>query len=354
MRATKCKKGFMRGEKIKLSALLLFLLCLGLVSCSTERAPTVPEDRDTGLITILSHVWHESSPPVDPLNTTGPLIPMDAFTDSFCWFNPWIEVQEHLMTRRSDLNPALPGRYDEFLPSLFLKTFSALDEEWCGIMRGFPGGLEMPASSILEIWINDFQPDSILRTGILHIDFGWIDEDYFEHDSNELNNELDEHVGIWTLTHDTGFRTAANSYQGESCEYSQDLRAGYDPGLDIIAGINCRRGNGLLDTEDSNDSWRLDEDNGYYSFSIPLKSLAVIDVPYDYADETDYWSDPVNRMKAWRLYRLPISQAAVVGRDISPPLLDNIQHMRIWIEGMGSVEGLRGQVVEITQLRILK
>lgn len=289
----------------------------------------------------------------------GSLKPMDTFADYFYWFNPWIEVQEHLMTRKSDLNPALPARYDEYLPSLFLKSFSAGELEWCGIMRGFPDGLEMPASAILEIWVNDFQPDSLQRTGVLHIDFGWIDEDFFEHDMSELNNELDEHIGIWTLTHDTGFRTAANSYQGEPCEYPQDLLAAYDPVMDVIVGINCRRGNARFDTEDTNESWRLDEDNGYFSFSIPLDSQAVVDVQRDYANAGHYWNDKPdqdypNRIKAWRLYRLPISQASVVGRDIAPPHLDHIQHMRIWIEEMGRVQGMRGQVVEIAQLRIVK
>jgi len=349
-----CKTEFVRGEKLALSALLIFIYILGPVSCSNEANRLELESRNTGLIALRHNMWCESSPPVDPRDPTGSLKPMDTFADYFYWFNPWIEAQEHLMTRKSDLNPALPARYDEYVPSIFLKSFSAGELEWCGIMRGFPDGLEMPASAILEIWVNDFQPDSLLRAGVLHIDFGNIDEDFFEHDMSELNNELDEHVGVWTLTHDTGFRTAANSYQGEACEYPQDLLAGYDPGMDVIVGINCRRGNSRFDTEDTNENWRLDEDNGYYSFSIPLNSIAVVDVFYDYADETDYWNDPVNRMKAWRLYRLPISEARVAGRDISPPRFDNIQHMRIWIEEMGRIEGLRGQVVEIAQLRIVK
>jgi hypothetical protein len=326
----------------------------GSLSCSDD--PIRPEPyEDKNLISLLRRVWYEASQPVDPENHAS-LIDLDAFADSFYWYNPSQRDQLHLITTRWDLIPTLTEGERTPVESIFLKTFGAGDDDWYGILRGFDGGLDLSDAIEFEIWINDFQPDSLLRDGVLHLDFGYIDEDFFETELNELNDELGN-APAWTIDNDTGFRTASNSWQGEDCEFPYTFDNYLSSPFDLYPGINCRRGNAVWDSEDLNRNGKLDEANAYYTFTVPLDSTAAIDVQRDYTDIDDYWNDwpeadYPNRKKAWRKYILPITEARAIAQSGTLPDLDNITHMRIWIEGAGRLTGLRGQVIEITRLRI--
>jgi hypothetical protein len=305
-------------------------------------------------ISLLRRSWYESSElPASIAMNLGPRVNQE----SFYWYNPSQKDQVHLLTSRWDLNPNLNERERTSVTSVFLKNFDAPEDSWAGIMTGFPGGIDVTTAQYLEIWVNDFQPDSLLRGGTLHIDFGMINEDFFEPTNDELNDERNKELLTWSKLEDTGFRTAANSELGEQyCEYPYEFN-NYDRARDIYPGINCRNNNDQHDTEDLNKNGRLDQTDAYYSLHLPLASTAIIDVQRDFANAGHYWNDKPdqdypNRKKAWRMYRLQVTDSLISPTGVQPRL-DAIQHVRIWVENADSLSGLRGQVVEITGIKFV-
>jgi hypothetical protein len=229
------------------------------------------------------------------------------------------------------------------------------------VMTGFPGGgLDLTTSQYLEIWVNDFDTSLVAgRGGVLHIDFGNIDEDFYMPDSMTLDgrniwNDEDAPPYTWTIEEDTGF-------PGEGCSYPTDFSGENISDLFLtFPGINCRRGNGYHDSEDMNSNGRLDTLNYYYSFELPLDSEAIIDVQRDF-DRTkyaDYWDDAdENDLKAWRMYRIDLSKAELVSPTGSEPRWDAIQHMRIWVSDIDQLgannDGWRKGFLEIAEFKFV-
>jgi len=310
---------------------------------------------DSDMIPMGRRAWYEASPPLDSLDYSTKL-PSSAFPQ-FYWFNVSRELQPQLKTSRRDLNPGLDPRENSAVSSLFLRPIDPEAGDWCGIMTGFPGGgLDLTTSQYLEIWVNDF--DTALvggRGGVLHIDFGNIDEDFYMPDSispegRNVWNDEDAPPYTWTIEEDTGF-------PGETCSYPTDFSVeNISPVFLTFPGINCRRGNGYHDSEDLNSNGRLDTLNTYYSFELPLDSEAIIDVQRDFdkIKYADYWDDAgENPLKAWRMYRIDLSKAVLTPPTGSEPRWDAIQHMRVWLSDIDQIDGNRGALVEIAEFKFV-
>jgi hypothetical protein len=309
---------------------------------------------DSDMIAMGRRAWYEASPPIDSL---GLKLPSSAFPD-FYWFNVSRELQPELKTSRRDLNPGLDARENSAVSSLFLRPIDPEEGEWCGVMTGFPGGgLDLTTSQYLEIWVNDFDIDTLLssRGGVLHIDFGNIDEDFYQPDSittdgRSVWNDEDAPPYTWTIEEDTGF-------PGEGCSYPTDFSVdNINPAYLTFPGINCRKGNGYHDSEDLNGNGRLDTLNNYYTFDLPMNSEAIIDVQRDFdrIKYADYWDDaPENSLKAWRMFRIDLSKAELADSTMSGPRWDAIQHMRIWISDIDQLGDARGAVLEVAEIKFV-
>jgi hypothetical protein len=307
-------------------------------------------------VNLLRRSWYEASPAYDTLE----VLHGSDTKAKFYWYNAArTGKQEYFITSRRDLNPALNERENSTVTSLFLDPVqpagdpSGLAGQWCGVMAGFPGGgLDLSTVQYLELWVNDFDTTSTDREhrgGTVHIDFGRIDEDFYHSDENEFDNEDKTPYG-WTIFEDTGF-------DGETCTYPTDFSdVNWIASEYAYRGINCRKGNSMHDSEDLNNNGYLDEVNGYYTVSFNLGDSADIDIQRDFsrADYPDYWNDPdkkLNPRKAWRKYRIDLSKMRTV---MGAPRLDAIQHMRIWVEGLDSLETFNdSRLIEFAELQFV-
>jgi hypothetical protein len=300
---------------------------------------------DSDIMSLIRKSWYEASPPLDPAD---PAIAIEPTSNKFYWFNPSREAGSlHLVTTKRDLNPRLDLRENSDVTSVILSFPEP--EEWCGIMTGFPGGIDLTNAQYLEIWVNDYQPDSTQRSGVLHIDFGKIDEDFYE---PGLGLKDDENALDWIRDRDdTGF-------EGETCRYPTNIADAWSNSLNAYVGINCRNGNTDHDSEDLNKNGRLDETNSYYSLILPLNETALIDVQYDFQDAkyNEYWNEGngENKVKAWRMYRLDLSKVAELYNEEFTTQWDVIQHMRIWIEDLEQMANNRQKnIIQIAGLKFV-
>ncbi|MBU8921956.1 MAG: hypothetical protein KOO63_09060, partial [Bacteroidales bacterium] len=287
-------------------------------------------------VTVVRKLWYEASPPIDPLNPGSILDPV---TDAdFFWYNPVREETSPLYkytSSKRDLNPRLDARENSAIASLFLKTIDPQPGDWCGVMTGFAGGLDVQTAQYLEIWVNDFTLDPEDRNGVIHIDFGRIDEDFHQ---PELDAFDDERQIDWTNEYDTGFP------DDDLGVYPTNFDNTWNDNWKIYNGINSRENNNYHDTEDLNRNSRHDVRNEYYSLTLNLADTALIDIQRDFPKDqySDYWNDAtkteaygggqyqVNRKKSWRMYRLDLSK--VENPSGIPPRMDALQHIRIWVE----------------------
>ncbi len=202
-------------------------------------------------------------------------------------------------------------------------------EDWGGIMRGISRtGVDLSKSQFVEIWVNDGQPDRTLRTGKLHVDFGYINEDGFWPRDSAGNLEVgtfqQEDVnqdGVWTYDEDIGLDGNENGPQRYSAEY--DI-GGDSP----FPRINGTARNNREDSEDLNHNGSPNYDNGYFTTTIDLaKTPALIDVDNDFDDVQDLKDAGI----AWRKYRIPIGAVDSVSVGTAANI-KAITHVRIWYE----------------------
>lgn len=304
-------------------------------------------------VNMLRRSWFPASPAYKIVGGVDSLYGAETQAD-FRWYNAArTGKQEYFITSRRDLNPGLDERENSTVSSIFLSAINPQPEEWCGIMTGFSGGgLDLSMSQYLEIWVNDFAfdpADSTPRGGTVHIDFGRIDEDFYRPGEDKLDNEDKLPYG-WTIYEDTGF-------EGDACTYPTDFSdANWVANESCYRGINCRKGNGMQDSEDLNSNGYLDETNMYYTVSFNLADSAEIDVQRDFPKDqyAPYWNDPektLNPRKAWRKYRVDLAKALVVNGE---PRLDAIQHMRIWMERADSLQAFSdARLIEIAELQFV-
>jgi len=207
----------------------------------------------------------------------------------------WFLPQDRVLRRY--LNPELVNQErDETQTAMdmYLRTDGVwAPEQWGGIMRGISRtGLDLSKSQFVEVWLNDYVPDPASRTGRLHIDFGYINEDgfwpadgtgaltvgRFEQEDGIVTGQPD---GVWTYDEDIGLEgddADANHYQAD-----------YDVEGDTpYPRINKTARNNREDTEDLNANGRLDQVDGYFTVTIDLKDTTpLVDVVQDYDDVQD-------------------------------------------------------------------
>ncbi|MCD6379278.1 hypothetical protein J7M07_02375 [bacterium] len=291
---------------------------------------------DSDRLTLARTLWSPASPPLDPDSTSITLSSPDGM--EFYWFNPaTTDEQEYLVTSKKDLNPEIDDRENTRETTLFLKTITeSTGDNWCGVMSGFMGGLDLSTAQYLEMWVNDFTEEPSSRGGIVHIDFGEIDEDYYQPEENRLN---DENPYNWTaMENDFGFE-GDNPNDRYPTSFDEST---YDSERGVYTGINSRVQNSIHDTEDINRNGRLDENNNYYSLEFNLADSAMIDVRRDFGVEGN---------KAWRMYRLDLGNMRLFG---TAPRIDVIEHMRIWIENVDSIQvGENQHTLEIAALKFV-
>ncbi|MCP4291925.1 MAG: hypothetical protein GY780_08835 [bacterium] len=227
-------------------------------------------------------------------------------------------------------------------------------EDWGGIVRGISRtGTDLSKSQFIEIWVNDGQPDQDLRSGKLHIDFGYISEDGFWplDDNGEFilgAHEQEDGIlpdtqadGVWTYEEDIGldyYHQAANEWSAE-----------YGDASDPYPRINNTGKNNREDNEDINKNGILDRDNGYFTTIIDLKETeALVDVVYDYDDVDDLVSDGIS----WRKYRIRIGDIDKVERDIQPNI-QAVTHTRIWFEDDSPTDSSKPVHLQLSEFKFL-
>ncbi|UCF04808.1 MAG: cell surface protein SprA [bacterium] len=309
---------------------------------------------DSEMINLVRRSWYEASPPLDPSNPEFKLPSADSLDLEFFWYNAArTPQQEYLITSKRDMNPGLDQRENSTLSSIFIRTHEPEPGDWAGIMTGFPGGgIDLTNTQFIEIWVNDFDKYPSDRGGTVHIDFGKIDEDFHQPDSNVFNDE-DKPPYTWSRAEeDFGF-----DGDNPSRVYAIQLDAStWDEDRQVYRWINSRIQNAVHDTEDLNRNGLLNETNSYYTLEFNLADSALIDVRRDFPDSL-YWEyygdETINQRRAWRMYRLDLSKMKLLPSDGSVPRLDAIQHMRIWIENVDSVNGAQGHVLEIAGVKFV-
>ncbi len=205
---------------------------------------------------------------------------------------------------------------------------------WGGIMRGLGrSGIDLSKAQFLEFWVNDFRPQPTARRGRLHVDFGYIDEDFFWP------------VRDGALRTDTWEREDANSdgifaAATEDVGLDRDLNDPgapdyYDPAFNDYADpyplINGTERNLREDTEDLDGDTQQDRLNGYYSIMVDLADSALVDVLRDYPADQVAGLEAAGQ--AWRKFRIRLNDA----RAVSPPSgtspqIRQVTHVRIWYE----------------------
>jgi hypothetical protein len=279
---------------------------------------------DSDVFGLTRRSWYPASPPI---SDDGVSPRPSANNTKVFWYN----IEPDLGVHRRDLNPNLDERESTLVPSLDMEFESIVSDpaDWAGVMTGFRGaGLDLSQGQFIEIWVNDFKPDSLDRGGMLHVDMGFIDEDFYQPDDNDLNTEDANFDGFSAITEDTGLDNIFND--------DPELGPG-DPGDDYtpsrIAGrfseINGTERNGLLDTEDLDGSGQLDKSNGYFTYELDLSQTAIIDVRRDFP----LFADFNHPKESWRLYRIDLADYKLVNTNTTP-VFEQIKHLRVWMDSI--------------------
>jgi len=300
---------------------------------------------DSDVFSMTRRSWYPASPPLDPSDPKLPALSADKRAKIY-----WYNVEPDRGVHRRDLNPDLDERESTLVPSLDIE-FDAIPEdstEWAGVMTGFRGGLDLTQAQFIELWVNDYQPASANRKGVLHLDLGYIDEDFYEPDQNEHNRE-DGNGDGFTIGGDLGEDTGLDGvFTGQ---------AGDDPNDDYnsqrieadgnrFTRINGTEANGLPDDEDLDGTGQMEQRNGYFTFEVDLSDSAVTDIRRDFPSFKDF----TDSLDTWRFYRIDLSEYGLLGRD---PLIEQIKHARIWLTNIGDAVNPRRTRIQITELKVV-
>ncbi|MFH1754571.1 MAG: hypothetical protein ABIA59_02600, partial [Candidatus Latescibacterota bacterium] len=300
---------------------------------------------DSDIISLSRRNWWWASPPVDPDGDGITALEANK-RERFFWYN----IEPNFGVHRQDLNPELNERENNLVTAIDLEfdTTTVDPATWGGLMTGFVGaGLDISKGQFLEVWINDFKPDSADRAGIVYLELGTIDEDFFEPDLDQENNEDQNKDGFTALTEDTGLDELSN-------EQGDDLDDDYDFERDSnkrFTRINGTEGNFLLDTEDLDRSGVVEQNDYYFRYELHLDSIAEVDIRRDYPTYTGF-NIPGHENDSWRLYRINLDEAQLVQKD-GAPSLDQISHMRIWLKDVAQTLNPELRRLQIAELKIV-
>ncbi len=310
------------------------------------------------------------------------------------WYTPYRTVQE------GDLNPTLEYQeandYRSVLELQIWPYEGALEEggaggvclpeeSWSGIVQGLSTtNQDLTRARFLDIWVNDFVPwehfkeDTTLRSGILHVDIGQVNEDVpwmkrrvdcatrqvlggpvppvnRSLDSEDLNRDgqldlselADEDSGLDGVVDEAG-NSAFDDY-----EWTADPEGEYETFEDlceVYRAVNGTEKNGRLDTEDLDGDKSLDQMDSYFEFTVNLADTSFLetDVRRDYAGRETNWTLQSNN--GWRRIRIPLSEAYISER-VGMPSWDEVKHLRIWFSGVPEWKRIQIGAVEIRSNR---
>ena len=240
-------------------------------------------------------------------------------------------------------------------------------ESWTGLTQSLSTvGQDFSRLKYLELWVNDFRPDHTQTRAMLHLNFGRVSEDAFWNPDSIPNGELDtEDKNFDTrldFDEDTGLDGLFNNQEpeydpangvtdpnGDDYHFNDD-----DPVATKYEHINGMEGNGQglvgarPDTEDLNRDGYPDFANDYFEMTVDLSAaeFVAIDVPRDYAGDPD-----VKPNNGWRLFRIPIADSLWV--RVGQASWQNIEHMRLWVNGMVDTTRLQIGGIELVGNRWL-
>ena len=259
---------------------------------------------------ISRSTWHFASPPVtDDSLDTGKVI----------WYNPYHRWRADAIY--DNLSEKEAKEYVSILECKIVPD-SAAGPNWSGIMKYLGTNIDLSEKKYIELLV---RPDENMNLNdCLHINLGYIDEDFYEPELDELNTEDIIYTdGKLDIGEDTGLDTLLSKYEpGYNANTNTDPNGDdfhYVTGSDNYDKINGTEGNNKLDTEDLDANGQLDQYNGYFEYSI------------NFADTT-YLVDELKN--GWRLYRIPLQDTFsynVRGNDRMPTFLD-VKYARIWFE----------------------
>ncbi len=303
---------------------------------------------DSDQFTLIRRSWYPASPPVrldDP--TLTETLPSDKRVKAY-----WYNIEPERGVHRRDLNPNLDVRESTLLPSLDIE-FDTVPEDtaaWGGLMTGFRGGLDLTQGQFIELWVNDFQPLAEDRTGIIHIDLGYIDEDFYSPDADSLNQEdvLNDGFTIGgERNEDTGLDGVLTGQAGD--DSGDDYSSQRIPSEgNRFTRINGTEANGLPDTEDLDGSTDLDQRNAYFTFTVDLSDSAVTDIRRDFPGFTDF----TDELDSWRLYRINLSQyAEIKSARYGSPTLQQIKYARIWLTNLSDAINPQRNRIQIAEFK---
>jgi cell surface protein SprA len=271
-------------------------------------------------------VWTACSP---PLNVLDEKLDLDYKTDLW-WYNPFDPVRIREIWPERDVR-AQDDRHDvlnlQFFPD---STADYPDSSWAGIMRPiFSGMADHSQTKFIELW---YHPDLGVQSGapLLHIDLGLISEDL--DDDGDLDSEDANLNGVLLPEEDTGldglFSESEPGYDpvsnpdpnGDDWYYSNDEPNNYSQ----INGTEENRNDpdrlGRFDTEDINNNGSLDEQDGYFEYTVDL-------------NDPEYWADSTST--GWQLLRIPLQDSLVYrlrGVEGSADFT-RLSYARIWLAG---------------------
>jgi len=300
------------------------------------------------LVSLARIGWSWASAPVDS-NNLFTLAPEDRVETR--WFLPKERV------KRLYLNPELQDRErDETQQALHLFMKAGSDgwqpSNWGGIMRSLSRvGLDLSKSQFVEFWLNDDQQDILDRRGTLHIDFGYLSEDFFWPEDDEGNLE----IGTWQFedANRDGVFTHEEDVGLDGVTGNDVYGAEYGSAADPFASINGTEANNREDDEDINGNTVQDRDSGYFSIAIDLaEDAALVDVAQEYADQPDV-IEKLNG-SAWRKYRIRLGdvEEARPASGGTTPDIHAVTHIRVWYEDTeaGAPETVDLQLSELSFL----
>jgi hypothetical protein len=357
------------------------------VSACEDGPARAPESVDSWLVSLDRGSFRPASLPAEPaVEAEGRrFVPADrAFV---AWHRPVPAVTAGDLSPWADEDVAR-----DVLPALQLELVGHGETTWgrhefAGVMRGFAHALDLSEAVAVEFWMNDFTGDGSLldqpREGVLHLDFGWINEDFwwprdedgsltrftFQTEDRDGNGYLGFPEG---QSEDTGLDGIPSS--GESTPlWPQRPGRDEDPAGDDYdprqwigeAGpflyLNGGERNQRMDHEDVNFNGVFTLLDGYFTFAVDLADpqLPLIDIYRDYQDHPDFLAEARAKGDAWRKYWFALTTAQARralfgdGYDAIAPDWSRVHFLRIWYENPdGDVRSTRRSLV-LTQLRMV-
>jgi hypothetical protein len=345
-------------------------------------------NRDSYSAPMARGFWKWPSP---PLTVQGAAVDtVDADYTELIVYNPVNTVEAR------DLNPRLTRAegaenlvtvLDFYMPRVPSDSVRQHSRLWTGVTTTVePDGADFSRLQYLELWINDWRDADVRNSDMpgdslkLHIDLGVISEDQQRapgvgpnglFDTEDKNRDGKYDQGSDPLTReDPGADAVPDELETDLYDLStasdadkhgdnfrlSEANLGDDsnrlPRLDpqnYVGPTLSEKSKGTYEvgsrlfSEDLNSNQSLDATNDYVTFTLPLGNDSLLAPFLIFASETTPTIEggPVAPNNGWRRFRIPLDVSSpAVRRVINGGSLSNVKHMRVWLEGFKTFQGL--------------